>query len=165
MTAVHYIEAERKGRDRADLKEYKVKMSFAFCFNNENHQIEYYHNSSFLEHGGAPDKAVRNAFVYAIDQYIKAITESIPKTKARYSLRTSPTAFCSSATLCSTMTSYENQTKKAITNKFMQDAMTEFLREHVSAYILSRIKWTPKSFSGSGSCQQAQPRKRRANAE
>ena len=36
----------------------------------------------------------------------------------------------------STMTSYENQTKKAITNKFIQDAMTEFLREQLNIYFI-----------------------------
>ena len=72
LTAVHYIEAERRGRDREDKEEYKVKMSFAFCFNNDVNVIEYYHNSSFLEYGGSPDKAVRNAFVYAVDRYLKA---------------------------------------------------------------------------------------------
>lgn len=72
FTGVHYIETERSGRDREDLPEYKLKMSFAFCFDNEFSTTEYYHNSSFLEYGGSPDKAVRNAFVYAIDQYLKA---------------------------------------------------------------------------------------------
>ena len=71
FTDVQYIEAERRGRDRADRDEYKVKIQAAFCFSNETPMLEYYHNSSFLEHGGSPDKAVRSAFVSAIDQYLK----------------------------------------------------------------------------------------------
>ena len=53
--------------------EYKAKLSCAFCFSRENARTEYYHNSSWLEHGGAPDKAVRSAFVSAIDGYLKQI--------------------------------------------------------------------------------------------
>ena len=36
----------------------------------------------------------------------------------------------------STQTSYENQTKKAITNKFIQEAMTEFLRSRMEIYFI-----------------------------
>ena len=36
----------------------------------------------------------------------------------------------------STQTSYENQTKKAITNKFIQDAMTEFFRHQLEIYFI-----------------------------
>ena len=36
----------------------------------------------------------------------------------------------------STQTSYENQTKKAITNKFVQEAMTEFLRAQLEVYFI-----------------------------
>ena len=71
FTPVFTFDAQRRGRDREDKPDYNVKMQFAFCFNNEINMIEYYHNSSFLEHGGAPDKAVRSAFVSAIDAYLK----------------------------------------------------------------------------------------------
>lgn len=36
----------------------------------------------------------------------------------------------------STQTSYENQTKKAITNKFIQEAMTDFLRHQLEVYFI-----------------------------
>ena len=36
----------------------------------------------------------------------------------------------------STQTSYENQTKKAITNKFIQDAMSEFLRQQLQVFFI-----------------------------
>ena len=135
LTAVHYIEAERRGRDRADPEEYKVKMSFAFCFCNENHMLEYYHNSSFLEHGGAPDKAVRNAFVYAIDQYLKQ-NGKYNKNEKKIQFDDVADSLLLVSNSLSTMTSYENQTKKAITNKFIQDSMTEFLREQLGIYFI-----------------------------
>ena len=135
LTSVHYIEAERRGRDRADLEEYKVKMSFAFCFCNENHMLEYYHNSSFLEHGGAPDKAVRNAFVYVIDQYLKQ-NGKYNKNEKKIQFDDVADSLLLVSNSLSTMTSYENQTKKAITNKFIQDSMTEFLREQLGIYFI-----------------------------
>lgn len=135
LTSVHYIEAERRGRDRADLEEYKVKMSFAFCFCNENHMLEYYHNSSFLEHGGAPDKAVRNAFVYAIDQYLKQ-NGKYNKSEKKIQFDDVADSLLLVSNSLSTMTSYENQTKKAITNKFIQESMTEFLREQLGIYFI-----------------------------
>ena len=63
--------AERKGRDRADKKEYKVKLNVALCFSNRVALCEHYHNSSFLEYGGSPEKATRSAMVSAIDKYLR----------------------------------------------------------------------------------------------
>ncbi len=134
-TSVHYIEAERQGRDREDKDDYKVKISFAFCMNNDVNVIEYYHNSSFLEHGGAPDKAVRNAFVYAIDKYLKS-SGKYTKNESKIVFADVQDSLCLISNSFSTMTSYENQTKKAITNKFIQDAMTEFLREQLDIYFI-----------------------------
>lgn len=135
FTESHYIESERSGRDREDLPEYKLRMSFAFCFSNEVSLTEYYHNSSFLEYGGSPDKAVRNAFVYAIDQYLKANNKyNKSEGKIQYSDIQDSLVLVSNS--YSTMTSYENQTKKAINNKFIQDAMTEFLREQLAIYFV-----------------------------
>jgi len=134
-TLPHYIETERRGRDREDKEEYKVKMSFAFCMNNDVNAIEYYHNSSFLEHGGAPDKAVRNAFVYAIDKYLKA-NGKYTKNESKILFADVQDSLCLISNSFSTLTSYENQTKKAITNKFIQEAMTEFLREQLDVYFI-----------------------------
>ena len=110
-------------------------MSFAFCFNNEINVLEYYHNSSYLEYGGAPDKAVRNAFVYAIDQYLKQ-NGKYNKNEGKIQFSDIEDSLVLVSNSLSTMTSYENQTKKAITNKFIQDAMTEFLREQLSIYFI-----------------------------
>ncbi len=135
FSSVHYLETERKGRDRADLDEYKVRMSFAFCFSVTQSALEYYHNSSFLEHGGAPDKAVKNAFVYAIDQYIRQ-NNKYTKNESKIQFSDIEDSLILVSNSLSTMTSYENQTKKAITNKFIQEAMTEFLREQLSIYFI-----------------------------
>ena len=134
-TQIHYIEAERRGRDREDKEDYKVKMSFAFCFNNDINIIEYYHNSSFLEYGGSPDKAVRNAFVYSIDKYIKA-NNKYTKNESKILFTDIQDSLVLVSSSFSTLTSYENQTKKSITNKFIQDAMTEFLREQLDIYFI-----------------------------
>ncbi len=135
FSSVHYVEAERQGRDRDDLPEYKLKMSFAFCFDNEFSTTEYYHNSSFLEYGGSPDKAVRNAFVYAIDRYLKE-NNKYNKTESKIQYSDVQDSLVLVSNSYSTMTSYENQTKKAINNKFIQDAMTEFLREQIGVYFI-----------------------------
>ena len=135
MTMPQFWEAERKGRDRADKPEYKVKISAAFCFSTQVNRIEYYHNSSWLEYGGAPDKAVRNAFVYAIDAYIKSVGKY---TKSESKITFQDVADCLTlVTNCfSTQTSYENQTKKAINNRFIQQAMTAFFKERLSTYLI-----------------------------
>ncbi len=135
ITPIYTFGGERRGRDRADKPEYKVKMQFGFCFNNEINALEYYHNSSFLEHGGAPDKAVRNAFVYEIDKYLKA-SGKYNKTEAKIGFQDVADSLILVSNSFSTMTSYENQTKKAITNPFIQEAMTELLRHQLEVYFI-----------------------------
>ncbi|MBP3448668.1 MAG: DNA topoisomerase [Clostridia bacterium] len=135
LTQIRTVSAERTGRDRADKPEYKVKMNFAFCFNNEVNLIEYYHNSSFLEHGGSPEKAVKNAFVYAIDNYIKQ-TNKYKANEAKITYNDVFDSLILVSSSFSTITSYENQTKKAITNKFIQEAMQDFLKEQLEIYFI-----------------------------
>ena len=126
---------ETQGRDRDDKDEYKLKADISFCISNTTNRLEYYHNSSFLEHGGSPDKAVRKAFTFAIDKYLK--------TSGKYTKNESAITF-SDIEDClvlvsnsfSTMTSYENQTKKAITNTFIYEAMNEFLRTNLEIYFI-----------------------------
>ncbi len=143
ITPVHTFSAERRGRDREDKPEYKVKMQFAFCFNNEINALEYYHNSSFLEHGGAPDKAVRNAFVYEIDQYLKN-SGKYNKTEAKIGFQDVADSLILVSNSFSTITSYENQTKKAITNRFIQEAMTELLRQQLEVYFIENKQMAEK---------------------
>ena len=128
-------ETERRGRDRADKPEYKVKLNIAWCFSNRVHLIEHYHNSSFLEYGGSPDKATRLAFVYAIDKYLKE-NNKYTKGESKITFPDVQDCLVLVSSNFSTQTSYENQTKKAITNKFVQDAMSEFLREQLQVYFI-----------------------------
>ena len=135
LTAPQFWEAERRGRDREDKPEYKVKISAAFCFSNQVNRSEYYHNSSWLEYGGAPEKAVRNAFVYAIDTYLKS-QNKYTKSESKITFQDVQDCLILVTNCFSTQTSYENQTKKAITNKFVQEAMTEFFRSRLHVYFI-----------------------------
>lgn len=135
MTSVEVWDAERVGRDREDKPEYKVKMQIAFCFSQTVNLLEYYHNSSWLEHGGSPDKAVKNAFVYAIDQYLKS-NSKYNKNESKITFGDVADCLALVINSFSTQTSYENQTKKAINNKFIQEAMTEFLRHQLEVYLI-----------------------------
>lgn len=135
MTAVQVWQTERKGRDRADKPEYKVKINAALCFSNKKQLKEYYHNSSFLEHGGAPEKAVKSAFVAQIDAYLKANSKYL-KTDGKISFQDVEDCLVLVVSSFSTQTSYENQTKKAITNKFIQEAMTDFFRHQLEVYFI-----------------------------
>ena len=135
LTQTQYWETERRGRDRDDKEEYKVKISAAVSFSNKHQMTEYYHNSSWLEHGGAPDKAVRTAFVNQIDAYLK--NNGMYK-KADSKITFQDVADCLLVVISSfsTVTSYENQTKKSITNKFIQEAMTDFFKHQLEVYFI-----------------------------
>ena len=135
LTAPVMISAERKGRDREDKPEYKVKLSAAFCFSNKVNAIEYYHNSSWLENGGAPDKAARSAFVSAIDAYIKKIGK-YQKNETAIKFQDVQDCLILVTNCFSTQTSYENQTKKAINNRFIQLAMTDFFKQQLEVYFI-----------------------------
>ncbi len=135
FTMPQYWEAERKGRDREDKPEYKVKITAAVCFSRDLSRLEYYHNSSWLEHGGAPDKAARNGFVYAIDNYIKQAGK-YTKNESKITFQDVADCLVLVTNCFSTQTSYENQTKKSINNKFIQEAMTEFFRSRLQVYFI-----------------------------
>ena len=135
FTAVEVWETERKGRDREDKPMYRMKMQVAFCFSQTVSLLEYYHNSSWLEHGGSPDKAVKNAFVYAIDRYLKS-SGKYNKNESKITFNDVADCLALVINSFSTQTSYENQTKKAINNKFIQEAMTEFLRHQLEVYFI-----------------------------
>ena len=135
LTQPVFWQTERKGRDRADKPEYKVKLSVSFCFSNKVSVIEHYHNSSWLEHGGSPEKAMKSAFVSAIDSYLKQ-QGKYQKNEAKITFNDIQDALVLVSNNFSTQTSYENQTKKAINNKFVQEAMTEFLRSQLEVYFI-----------------------------
>ena len=135
MTSVQFWQTERSGKDRADLPEYKVKLNVALTFSNKKQLIEYYHNSSFLEFGGSPDNAVKNATVAQIDAYLKQ-TGKYTKSDSKIKFQDVADCLVLVSSSFSTETSYLNQTKKAITNKFIQEAMTEFLRHQLEVYFI-----------------------------
>ena len=135
LTEPVFWEAERRGRDRADKPEYKVKLSVALCFSNRTAVCEYYHNSSYLEHGGSPEKATRSAMVSAIDKYLRD-NNKYTKGESKITFPDVQDCLILVSNSFSTQTSYENQTKKAITNKFVQEAMTEFLRSRMEIYFI-----------------------------
>ncbi|MCI6824054.1 MAG: toprim domain-containing protein [Ruminococcus bromii] len=135
LTSVQHWSTEVKTRDRDDKPEYKCKMDIAVAFSNKVSLTEYYHNSSWLEHGGAPDKAVRNAFVYQIDSYLKQ-NNKYNKTESKIKFDDVEDCLVCVISSFSSVSSYENQTKKAVTNKGIQDAMTAFLRQSLEIYFI-----------------------------
>lgn len=135
LTSPQYWECERKGRDRADLDDYKLKIKAALCFSLKTQVKEYYHNSSFLEHGGAPEKAFKSAFVNQINAYLKA-NGKYNKSDSQINIQDIEDIIIFVVSSFSTQTSYENQTKKAITNKFIQEAMTDFFRKQLEVYFI-----------------------------
>ena len=135
LTAPVFWQTEKRGRDRADKDEYKVKLSASFCFSNKVQAIEHYHNSSWLEHGGSPEKATKSAFVSAIDKYLRD-QNKYQKSESKVTWVDVEDCLVLVSNNFSTQTSYENQTKKSITNKFVQEAMTEFLRTNLEIFFI-----------------------------
>lgn len=135
FTSVQFWQTEKKGHDRDDKSEYKVKMSFALTFSNQIKKIEYYHNSSFLEHGGSPERAVKQAFVSQIDSYLKQ-NDKYKQNEGKITFADVEDCLILVSSSFSTQTSYENQTKKSITNKFIYESMTEFLKHQLEVYFI-----------------------------
>jgi DNA gyrase subunit B len=135
VTAPYYMSHETRGRDRDDMPEYKLKFEVIFALNNEINLLDYYHNSSYLEYGGSPDKAVKSAFVSALDSYIKNANQ-YKKDEKKLTFTDIQDSLLLISNSFSTITSYENQTKKAINNKFIQEAMTDFLKRQLEVYFI-----------------------------
>ncbi len=135
LTSVQHWTAEKKGKDREDKPEYKVKLDVALTFSNKVKLTEYYHNSSYLEHGGSPEDAVKRTFTAQIDSYIKSVN-GYQKNESKIKYEDVEECLVLISSSFSTQTSYENQTKKAITNKFIREAMTEFLRHQLEVYFI-----------------------------
>ena len=135
FTAPQYWECERKGKDREDQPEYKLIIKAAMCFSLKTQLKEYFHNSSFLEHGGSPEKAFRSAFTNQINAYLKA-NNKFSKSDSQITIQDIEDCIIFVVSSFSTQTSYENQTKKSITNKFIQEAMTDFFRKQLEVYFI-----------------------------
>jgi DNA gyrase subunit B len=139
FTDSYYYTMSTSGRDRKDKPEYRVKAEVCFCFSNAGSVIEYYHNSSFLEYGGAPDKAVRSAFVSVLDQFLKQ-KNMYNKNESKITYVDVQDCLVLVLSSFSTITSYENQTKKAITNAFIQKALTDFLKEKLEIFLIENAE-------------------------
>ncbi|MBP1559492.1 MAG: DNA topoisomerase [Oscillospiraceae bacterium] len=135
LTQPQFWQGERQGRDREDKPEYKVKLGMALCFSNKVHVTEHYHNSSYLEHGGSPERALRQAMVSQIDTYLKQ-TNRYQKNESKITYQDVEDCLVFVSSNFSTQTSYENQTKKSITNKFIYEAMTEFMKQNLEIYFI-----------------------------
>lgn len=159
FSSIQFWQTEKTGRDRDDKPEYKVKMAFSLTFSNQIKNIEYYHNSSFLEHGGSPERAVKQAFVSQIDSYMKQ-NNKYNQNEGKITFTDVEDCLVLVSSSFSTQTSYENQTKKAITNKFIYEAMTEFLKRQLEIYFIENPDEALKI------CEQVMVNKRsRENAE
>lgn len=135
LTPLQFWQTERVGRDREDRPDYKVKINAAVTFSNQVHLKEYYHNSSYLEHGGSPEKAVRYAFVAQIDNYLKQ-NNKYKKNESKISFADVEECLVIVISSFSTQTSYENQTKKAINNRFIYEAMADFFKHQLEVYFI-----------------------------
>ena len=133
LTAPVLWEMEGRGRDREDKAEYDLKAQISFCVSNLVSRLEYYHNSSFLEHGGSPDKAVRRAFTLEMDKYLKENNKYL-KNEAKITFVDVQDCLVLVINSFSTETSYENQTKKSITNKFIEDSLCDFMRRQLEVF-------------------------------
>ena len=135
FTMPAYFEAERRGRDSENRPEMKLKITAAFCFSKRLSHVEYYHNSSWLEHGGSPDKAVRSGFVSAFDKYIRE-TGKYTKNESKVLFQDIQDSLVLVTNCFSTLASFENQTKKSVNSRFIQEAMTAFFRENLQVWFL-----------------------------
>ena len=135
FTEPYFFSGEGRGQDAADRKVYNCKAEVAFCFNNEVNELLYFHNSSFLEHGGSPDRAVKNAFLYAIDKEIKA-RDKYKSNESKIKFEDIQDSLIIITSTFSNITSYENQTKKAINNKYIQDFLTDLIKKNLEVWFI-----------------------------
>ena len=137
FTPIQLWKIETSGRDRPDKPEYSLKAEISFCFSNEINMIEYYHNSSYLEYGGSPDRAVKTAFAFAIDKYTKQ-QNKYNKNESKISFSDIEDSLVLVINSFSTQTSYANQTKLSISNEFIYQALTEFIKQNLEVYFAQK---------------------------
>ena len=133
LTDPAFYKTETMGRDREDQDDYKLKVEISFCISNKLRQIEYYHNSSWLEHGGSPERATKQAFASALNKYIRN-TNKFKKGESQVLFSDVAECLILVVNSYSTKTSYENQTKKAVTNSFIAEFMTEWFKKTLAIY-------------------------------
>lgn len=135
ITPIQNWSYEERVQDREDKPFYKLKANIAVAFSNKLSLGEYYHNSSHLEYGGSPEKAVRNALSSQIDNYLKQ-SNKYTKNENKISFSDIEDSLVIVISSFSTVTSYENQTKKSITNKGIQDSLTRALKRYFEVYFI-----------------------------
>ena len=143
MTEPFVFSADGRGKDREDKEEYDVKAEVAFCFNNKVQALKYFHNSSPLEYGGSPDKAVKTALVAAFDKEIRARGKYTAK-EAKLTFQDIQDSLILVVNSFSTQTSYENQTKKAINNRFIQTFLTDLIKDKLEIWCIEHKKEADK---------------------
>ena len=130
-----YWETERRGRDADNRPEMKLKITVSFCFSKQLSHIEFYHNSSWLEYGGSPDKAVRSGFTAAFDKYLRD-NNKYTKTESKIIFQDIQDSLVLVTNCFSTIGCFENQTKKSVNSKFTQEAMTAFFKEQLQVWFI-----------------------------
>ena len=139
FTMPTFWEAERRGRDADNRPEMKLKITCSFCFSKKVSKLEYYHNSSWLEHGGSPDRAVRFGITAAFDKYLKdsgKYTKSEIENKSKIIFQDIQDSLVLITNCFSTVGCFENQTKKAVNSKFTQEAMTAFFKDQFQVWFI-----------------------------
>ena len=135
LTGIQSWKNESECRDREDLGTYRLVTNVVVTFSNKVQFKEFYHNSSYLANGGSPEKATRAAFLSQIDSYLKQ-NNKYQKSDSKISFQDIEDCLAIVISSFSTQTSYENQTKKAINNKGIQDSMTAFLKHQLEIYFI-----------------------------
>ena len=135
FTMPTYWEAERRGRDAENRPEMKLKITLSFCFSKQVSRVEYYHNSSWLEYGGSPDRAVRLAFTAAFDKFLKD-NNKYTKNESKIQIQDILDSLVLVTNCFSTIGCFENQTKKSVNSRFTQEAMTAFIKERLQVWFL-----------------------------
>ena len=135
LTGIQSWKSESECRDREDLGTYRLVTNVVVTFSNKVQFKEFYHNSSYLANGGSPEKATRAAFLSQIDSYLKQ-NNKYQKSDSKISFQDIEDCLAIVISSFSTQTSYENQTKKAINNKGIQDSMTAFLKHQLEIYFI-----------------------------
>ena len=135
LTGIQSWKNESECRDREDLSTYRLVTNVVVTFSNKVQFKEFYHNSSYLANGGSPEKATRAAFLSQIDSYLKQ-NNKYQKSDSKISFQDIEDCLAIVISSFSTQTSYENQTKKAINNKGIQDSMTAFLKHQLEIYFI-----------------------------
>ncbi len=132
-----------EGNAKSVSQEYKLKMTVSFCISPSIGMRECYHNSSYLENGGSPVDAIHTAFFAVIDKYCKE--------KGKYNKNESSPKYediddcLVIVTNCfSDLVSYANQTKMAISDKYIKDEMIAFFKKNLDVYFTENPKEAEK---------------------